>query len=65
MRCRSSVSRISQVFRTASTEDRIRYELISRLDFLILDELRYLPFGQTGGQLLFHLISKLYGIRPA
>ena len=34
--------------------------LISRLDFLILDELGYLPFAQTGGQLLFHLISKLY-----
>lgn len=27
---------------------------------LILDELGYLPFAQTGGQLLFHLISKLY-----
>ena len=35
-------------------------ELIARLDFLILDELGYLPFAQTGGQLLFHLISKLY-----
>lgn len=35
-------------------------ELVSRLDFLILDELGYLPFAQTGGQLLFHLISKLY-----
>jgi DNA replication protein DnaC len=34
--------------------------LISRFDFLILDELGYLPFAQTGGQLLFHLISKLY-----
>jgi len=35
-------------------------DLISRLDVLILDELGYLPFAQTGGQLLFHLISKLY-----
>ena len=35
-------------------------DLISRLDFLILDELGYLPFAQTGGQLHFHLISKLY-----
>ena len=26
-------------------------DLISRLDFLILDELGYLPFAQTGGQL--------------
>lgn len=35
-------------------------DLISRLDFLILNELGYLPFAQTGGQLLLHLISKLY-----
>jgi DNA replication protein DnaC len=33
---------------------------LTRLDFVILDELGYLPFAQTGGQLLFHLISKLY-----
>ena len=33
---------------------------LSRLDFAILDELGYLPFAQSGGQLLFHLISKLY-----
>jgi len=30
------------------------------LDFVILDELGYLPFTQSGGQLLFHLISRLY-----
>jgi DNA replication protein DnaC len=33
---------------------------LSRLNFAILDELGYLPFAQSGGQLLFHLISKLY-----
>jgi DNA replication protein DnaC len=33
---------------------------LTRMDFVILDELGYLPFAQTGGQLLFHLISKLY-----
>ena len=33
---------------------------LTRLDFAILDELGYLPFAQTGGQLLFHLISRLY-----
>jgi len=33
---------------------------LARLDFVILDELGYLPFAQTGGQLLFHLISRLY-----
>ena len=43
----------------AERQDRTA-DLISRLDFLILDELGYLPFAQTGGQLLFHLISKLY-----
>jgi len=35
-------------------------EHLTRLDFAILDELGYLPFAQTGGQLLFHLISRLY-----
>ena len=35
-------------------------DLLCRLDFLILDELGYLPFAQTGGQLLFHLFSRLY-----
>ena len=29
-------------------------------DLVVLDELGYLPFSQTGGALLFHLISKLY-----
>ncbi|MCZ7445962.1 ATP-binding protein, partial [Agrobacterium rhizogenes] len=35
-------------------------DFISRLDFVIMDELGYLPFAQAGGQLLFHLISRLY-----
>ena len=33
---------------------------LTRLDFVIFDELGYLPFAQSGGQLLFHLISRLY-----
>jgi DNA replication protein DnaC len=33
---------------------------LTRLDFVLLDELGYLPFAQSGGQLLFHLISRLY-----
>ena len=28
---------------------------LTRLDLVVLDELGYLPFAQTGGQLLFHL----------
>ena len=35
-------------------------EQLSRLDLVVLDELGYLPFSKAGGQLLFHLISKLY-----
>ena len=35
-------------------------DYLVRLDFVVLDELGYLPFAQVGGQLLFHLISKLY-----
>ena len=33
---------------------------LSRVDLLVLDELGYLPFAQSGGQLLFHLISRMY-----
>ncbi len=35
-------------------------ESLARLDLVVLDELGYLPFSRSGGQLLFHLISKLY-----
>ena len=33
---------------------------LSRLDLVVLDELGYLTFARSGGQLLIHLISKLY-----
>ena len=33
-------------------------------DLIVIDELRYLPLSQSGGQLLFHLISKLYENTP-
>jgi IstB-like ATP binding protein len=35
-------------------------DYLTRKDFVVLDELGYLPFAQSGGQLLFHLISRLY-----
>src|SRR6204780_2500679 len=35
-------------------------DYLTCLDVVILDELAYLPFAQSGGQLLFHLISRLY-----
>jgi DNA replication protein DnaC len=31
-----------------------------RSDLVVLDELGYLPFAEAGGQLLFHLIARLY-----
>jgi DNA replication protein DnaC len=34
-------------------------EKLLRHDLIVIDELGYLPFSQSGGQLLFHLISKL------
>jgi DNA replication protein DnaC len=30
------------------------------MDFVVFDELGYPPFAQAGGQLLFHLVSRLY-----
>jgi DNA replication protein DnaC len=35
-------------------------EYLCRKNFVVLDELGYLPFAQSGGQLLFYLISRLY-----
>ena len=37
---------------------------LTRRGFAILGELGYLPFAQAGGQLLFHLMSRLYGRTP-
>ena len=39
-------------------------EHLTRMDFIVLDELGYLPFAQAGGQLLFHLVSRLCDTRP-
>lgn len=33
---------------------------LARQDLVILDELGYLPFSKNGGQLIFHLASRLY-----
>ncbi|MFL5254571.1 MAG: IS21-like element helper ATPase IstB [Rhodopila sp.] len=35
-------------------------DYLCRKDFVVLDERGYLPFAHAGGQLLFHLISRLY-----
>lgn len=41
--------------KSGRTANRLRHT-----DLVILDELGYLPFSQSGGALLFHLLSKLY-----
>lgn len=33
---------------------------LTRLDLVVLDELGYVPLARSGGQMLFHLVSKLY-----
>jgi len=35
-------------------------DALTRVNLLVLDELGYSPFALSGGQLLFHLISRLY-----
>jgi DNA replication protein DnaC len=45
--------------KAAGKAGRLAHQLM-HLDLLILDELGYLPFSQSGGALLFHLLSKLY-----
>lgn len=43
----------------AGKSGRIASQLM-RVDLVILDELGYLPFPRAGGQMLFHLIGRLY-----
>lgn len=45
--------------KTAGKQGKLAFSLM-QIDLVILDELGYLPFSQTGGALLFHLLSKLY-----
>ncbi len=33
---------------------------MEKMDILLLDELGYLPFSKNGGQLIFHLLSKIH-----
>jgi len=43
-------------------EDGKLVDQLSRLDFVIMDELGYLPFSQAGGTRLFHMINRCYEI---
>jgi DNA replication protein DnaC len=45
--------------KTAGKAGKLAFALM-RMDLVILDELGYLPFSQSGGALLFHLLSRLY-----
>jgi DNA replication protein DnaC len=45
---------------TRSGRQRRLADHLTRMDFIVFDELGYLPFAQSGGQLLFHLVSRLY-----
>jgi len=45
--------------KAAGKQGRLALSLM-QMDLVILDELGYLPFSQTGSALLFHLLSKLY-----
>lgn len=45
--------------KAAGKQGQLAYRMM-HVDLVILDELGYLPFSQTGGALLFHLLSKLY-----
>lgn len=45
--------------KAAGKQGQLAYR-VSHVDLVILDDLGYLPFGQAGGALLFHLLSKLY-----
>lgn len=61
VRFQSTIELVNQLEqeKQAGRQGRIANRLM-HTDLLILDELGYLPFSQSGGALLFHLISKLY-----
>ncbi len=57
----STLDLVTQLERekNAGNQGKLAYRLM-QVDLIILDELGYLPFSQSGGALLFHLLSKLY-----
>ena len=60
-RCYDTIELVNQleVELRSGRQGRTAEQLIRR-DFVVVDELGYLPFAQTGGQLLFHMMSRLY-----
>jgi DNA replication protein DnaC len=61
VRCFSTMELVNalELEKAAGKQGQIAHRLV-HADLVILDELGYLPFSQSGGALLFHLISKLY-----
>ena len=61
VRCFSTVELVNalEAEKAAHRQGQMAHRL-AHADLVILDELGYLPFSQSGGALLFHLISKLY-----
>jgi DNA replication protein DnaC len=61
VRCFSSIELVNQleIEKASAKQNQIANRLL-HADLVILDELGYLPFSQSGGALLFHLLSKLY-----
>jgi DNA replication protein DnaC len=66
-----SAARQSWVFNTVDLVNQLEAEArigktgqlagqLVRADLVVFDELGYLPFAASGGQMLFHLTSKLY-----
>jgi DNA replication protein DnaC len=61
VRCFSTTELVNalELEKAAGRQGQIAHRLMYA-DLVILDELGYLPFSQSGGALLFHLLSKLY-----
>jgi len=61
VRCFSTIELVNalELEKAAGKQGQMAHRL-AHADLVVLDELGYLPFSQSGGALLFHLISKLY-----
>ena len=56
----SGKTHLSVAIARACIRNSARARCYNVVALVILDELGYLPFAQSGGQLLFHLVSKRY-----
>src|SRR3712207_8031302 len=56
---RSTLFPYTTLFRSNGKAGMLANQL-RRLGLVVLDELGYLPFPRSGGELLFHLLARLY-----